>query len=346
VAHIFISHSTKDKEYVRKLEAELRKRGFSVWVDDQAIRAGQHWMTELEQAVNDCAALIVIMTPNSADEYSWVHNEIGVARERAKPIFPLLLDGEKFFSLASLQYTDVTKGQLPPERFYKTLEEVAPPGPAAKQATSDTPSPQPTHTPRPATSTSTATQLPISTPTVAPTQTNTPLPKPTLEIEYPRDDAGRSKGLGYLVIAESSFYGAVLLLMNENRPPLHDIRVRKAIDYSLPYAQTHAVVSDGVHSPIQDYNLSPVQEYDTQLDAIEAAKTFLAEAGYPEGFRINVLTDNSLTYYGQVALALEDGFIQANIEARAEIVSPPELDERIESGDYDIGIILASRLNP
>ncbi len=58
MAHIFISHSTKDKKYIRKLEAELRQRGFEIWVDDQAIRTGEYWMAKLEQAVKDCAALI------------------------------------------------------------------------------------------------------------------------------------------------------------------------------------------------------------------------------------------------------------------------------------------------
>ena len=212
-------------------------------------------------------------------------------------------------------------------------------------ATSTPQKPTDTLTPNPPTSTSTATQLPISELTVTPTQTDTPLPGPALDVEYPRDDSGRSKGLGYLVIADSSYYGAFLLLMNENRPPLNDIRVRMAIDYSLPYAQTHAAVADGVLSPIQEYNLSPVPEYDMELDAIEAAKTFLAEADYPEGIRINLLTDSSLTYYGKIALALEDALAQANIEVRSEIVPSAELDDRIETGNYDMVIIVASRLN-
>jgi formylglycine-generating enzyme required for sulfatase activity len=145
MAHIFVSHSSEDKEYVRALEAKLRQRGFNVWVDDQAIRTGEHWMAKLEQAVNDCAALIVVMTTNARKPKSWVHNEIGFAKELDKPILPLLLEGRNFFSLANLQYTDVTSGQLPPERFYRTLEKVAPPRPAAKQVPSTAP-PEPERT--------------------------------------------------------------------------------------------------------------------------------------------------------------------------------------------------------
>ncbi len=125
MSHLFISHSTKDKDYVRKLAAELRGRGFAVWVDDKAIRSGDVWETKIEEAVNDCSAVIVVMTKN-AKESKWVKNEIDLAWELEKEIFPFLLDGKSFFSLRHLQHTDVTNGQMPHERFYEQLERVAP----------------------------------------------------------------------------------------------------------------------------------------------------------------------------------------------------------------------------
>ena len=126
MSHLFIAHSTKDKAYVRKLAAELRKRGFDVWIDDKAIRGGQHWMAMIAQAINNCAALIVVMSPNSEDSTSWVNKEIALAIKRNKPIFPLLLAGDEFFSLIDLQYTDVTNGRMPPESFYDALQEEIP----------------------------------------------------------------------------------------------------------------------------------------------------------------------------------------------------------------------------
>ena len=119
--YIFISYSSKDKNYVRSLKDELLRRRFNVWVDEQSIRSGGHWMDELEQAVIDCAALVVVMTPNSRDPNSWVHNEIATARAHRKPIHPLLLAGERFFSLSSIQEVNVTDGRLPPKYFYDAL---------------------------------------------------------------------------------------------------------------------------------------------------------------------------------------------------------------------------------
>ncbi len=134
MGHIFISHSSEDKKYVRALETELGKRGFEVWVDDQAIRYGTHWMNEIEQAIIGCAALIVVMTPNSAHPESWVREEIITAKKNDKPIFPLLLDGTGLFGLGSLHHTDVTNGQMPPERFYKELSQVMVPKSSPSQS--------------------------------------------------------------------------------------------------------------------------------------------------------------------------------------------------------------------
>ena len=83
-------------------------------------------MAKTAQAVNDCAALIVVMTPDSEDPASLVYKEIALAKERDKPIFPLLLAGDRFLSLIDLPYTKVTSGQMPPEGFYNALREKVP----------------------------------------------------------------------------------------------------------------------------------------------------------------------------------------------------------------------------
>ena len=119
---IFISHSSKDKTYARKLENELRNRDFNVWVDDQQLRRSIRWPAELEQAIKACSVLIVILTPNVSDSDAWVYDEIAVAKKLGKPIIRLLLEGKEYFSLASSQYTDVTNGQIPPEMFFETLK--------------------------------------------------------------------------------------------------------------------------------------------------------------------------------------------------------------------------------
>jgi hypothetical protein len=70
------------------------------------------------------------MTPD-ADESDWVTREIDQAEHRCKPIFPLLLKGNRFFRLANLQFEDVTGGRLPSDRYLARLRQAVDPGATA-----------------------------------------------------------------------------------------------------------------------------------------------------------------------------------------------------------------------
>jgi hypothetical protein len=119
--HVFLSYSSKDVAYVQALAAELKARGFAVWIDDR-LETSDRWVRELEKAVQTCAALVVVMTPDSK-ESQWVENEVGLAMDEHKPVFPLLRKGNLFFQLRHLQYEDVTGGQMPPQGFFDRLRQ-------------------------------------------------------------------------------------------------------------------------------------------------------------------------------------------------------------------------------
>jgi hypothetical protein len=117
--HIFISYSRQDQGYARKLEDDLRERGFEVWIDDR-IETGERWWQTIDQAVRACAVFVVVMTPDS-HESEWVEKEIMLAQRQEKPILPLLLRGEEFSLLIDTQYVDVLDGRMPPQDFYDRL---------------------------------------------------------------------------------------------------------------------------------------------------------------------------------------------------------------------------------
>ncbi len=119
MSHIFISYSHKDTAYVEKLEKKLISEGFDLWVDHR-IDYGSRWTKEIEKAIDACDAYIIVMSKNSA-ESQWVERERIHAEKRRKPFFPLLLKGERWFSLADIQFVDVTSGELPPVGFYEKL---------------------------------------------------------------------------------------------------------------------------------------------------------------------------------------------------------------------------------
>jgi hypothetical protein len=119
--HVFVSYSRSDRVYVDLLAAHLTQQGIPVWYD-HALGAGDRWDKIIRDQIDTCAAFVVIMTPD-ADESDWVAREINQAEHQQKPIFPLLLQGDRFFRLSNLQFEDVTGGLLPRDRYIARLHE-------------------------------------------------------------------------------------------------------------------------------------------------------------------------------------------------------------------------------
>lgn len=120
--HVFISYARSDRAYVDALKDDLRRHGFQPW-NDENVEPGERWWRTIVQAIRECSAFLVVMTPDS-DESKWVEKEILLALEEKKEIFPLLLRGRRFPLLIDTQYENLTSGQLPSESFYKRLGRV------------------------------------------------------------------------------------------------------------------------------------------------------------------------------------------------------------------------------
>ena len=136
MAHIFISYSSDDKEYVDRLAEVIEKEGLSVWLDDR-LKHGSAWPRVLQERVDECGALIVVMTPRSYDS-NWVQDELTYARSEGKPIFNLLLEGKPWLTGHASHYVDVRDGSLPPTSFYREISRVIGP---AKTETASAPTP-------------------------------------------------------------------------------------------------------------------------------------------------------------------------------------------------------------
>jgi uncharacterized surface protein with fasciclin (FAS1) repeats/uncharacterized protein YraI len=128
MSHIFISYSKKNRAQARRLADELLRRGYDVWIDDR-IDYGQSWERVIFQAIQDCGAFVVLMTPESYDS-DWVLREIQYADRRSKPQFPILIAGEIFPRYGPTQVVDLSDGRLPPEDFYEDLNQHISPKPS------------------------------------------------------------------------------------------------------------------------------------------------------------------------------------------------------------------------
>ncbi len=124
MGHIFISYSHKDLSYVHNLAEALAKEGFKIWIDDR-IHYGSEWPRVVTTNLDMSDGVIVVLSNNSY-ESDMVQNEVTRAREKKKPIFTLLLDGENWLIVQAKQFVDVRDGSLPKENFYKRLTSVTP----------------------------------------------------------------------------------------------------------------------------------------------------------------------------------------------------------------------------
>jgi hypothetical protein len=93
---IFISHTTADDHFVTDLRKALENQGLDVWIDSQNLRGGDTLKTEIESAIKDASAFIVVIS-EKVFRTRWVKKEVSFALKVLQPqnipIVPILIDG-------------------------------------------------------------------------------------------------------------------------------------------------------------------------------------------------------------------------------------------------------------
>jgi site-specific recombinase XerD len=112
---IFISYAHEDEIHAELWEAKLNAEGFLVFRDQSNINGGAPWRDEIENAVKNCLALIVLVSPESISS-EWVMKECTLAEFHHKKVMPVNIqpveqavdDLPKY--LRDLQFIDGTHG--------------------------------------------------------------------------------------------------------------------------------------------------------------------------------------------------------------------------------------------
>lgn len=129
---IFISHSSIDKPFVKKLEAELSKdKSLKFWIDENEILVGDDIQKSISKSLSNSDYLFLIISDNSTKS-SWVNFEVsqfmGFAED--KNIIPIIISkGQKFSEpidnlirrLKYLDFTDNDKWQTNIEELKRLL---------------------------------------------------------------------------------------------------------------------------------------------------------------------------------------------------------------------------------
>ncbi|MFQ5632140.1 MAG: toll/interleukin-1 receptor domain-containing protein, partial [bacterium] len=86
--HTFICYARDDKEFVRKLANDLRAAGVNIWMDVLDIPAGARWDRAVDDALDACARLLIVLSPEAVASEN-VLDELAFALDEKKPIVPV-----------------------------------------------------------------------------------------------------------------------------------------------------------------------------------------------------------------------------------------------------------------
>ena len=120
---IFISHSFKDKDWVIEFDKQLSNSGFSVFIFEKSIKAGESISIKINQVLEECKYVILVMTQDWVDS-EWSKIEVFSTlftdpNNNKQKVIPLLLKPCNIpFILKPLRYLDF-QDEL---KFYENLK--------------------------------------------------------------------------------------------------------------------------------------------------------------------------------------------------------------------------------
>lgn len=91
MAKLFLSYSRKDAARAQRFTIWLEREGHDVWRDDDDIGGGASFSAEIEKALNDCDAVVVLWSADSVQS-AWVRDEAAFGRDAGK-LIPISFDG-------------------------------------------------------------------------------------------------------------------------------------------------------------------------------------------------------------------------------------------------------------
>ncbi|WP_031547221.1 glutathione ABC transporter substrate-binding protein [Salinicoccus luteus] len=129
---------------------------------------------------------------------------------------------------------------------------------------------------------------------------------------------------------------------NVEKEPLDDPRVRQAISYAIDREAIIEGVYDGVGIPAEGPLAPDVFGYDESVEGIsydmDRAKELMAEAGYEDGFSLEIWTNDSPQRI-DTAVYLQESLQELNIELNVEQLEWGAYLERTAQGEHDMFVL-------
>jgi hypothetical protein len=139
-SRFFISHAKEDGDFAENLKGRLKDVGLDGWIDIDVLEAGVDWRKEIDDAILESRALILVLSPDSKSS-EYVTYEWAFALGSGLRIVPLMLrDTSIHPRLEVFQYLDFTNRRARPwNRLFALLEEVSGAAPNNRLQADDVP---------------------------------------------------------------------------------------------------------------------------------------------------------------------------------------------------------------
>jgi hypothetical protein len=97
----FISYSTKDEEFAKRLHSKMRDNNLRVWFANEDLKGGHKLHEQIDEAIRVYDKFIIVLSPESLRS-KWVMNEVRRTRKAE-----LANNQRKFFPIALLPYKEL-----------------------------------------------------------------------------------------------------------------------------------------------------------------------------------------------------------------------------------------------
>lgn len=151
----------------------------------------------------------------------------------------------------------------------------------------------------------------------------------------PAENVDALKGDSNVVLGSEEGIVVRYLMMNNQKAPFNDVKVRQAINYAINKEAYCAVVKNGYAAVAKSVIGPSVQYYkanDPYAYDIEKAKKLLAEAGYPDGFTTKIWYSNTTANQKQCEF-LKQQLEQVGITVELEGMESAILNQKIQDTD-------------
>ncbi len=141
-----------------------------------------------------------------------------------------------------------------------------------------------------------------------------------------------------ITIVQTPGHSNEYLAMNASWGPLRDVKVRQAIKYAIEYDEIVDVIMAGYALKVQGFVPKGYFGYVDEnpfSQNIEKAKELLAEAGYPDGFEVELLTNNSQTRQDEAAKVQSD-LKRIGIDAEIVIMQASQMYPKYRAQGHEL----------